>query len=147
LDRKNNNIKNKNDGILPNLSLDTLKNVKDSEYNYLKDKNNKFRVRIRINRSNKISVDRYIELKDDFNPFHDSYNDIINDYKKYDNDGMALNSLEKKNFENLLNSYNLNRVKNLPLIESDDDSITLNNDIKHFSNSYKQFLKAKRAHT
>lgn len=147
LDRKNNNIKNKNDGILPNLSLDTLKNVKDSEYNYLKDKNNKFRVRIRINRSNKISVDRYIELKDDFNPFHDSYNDIINDYKKYDNDGMVLNSLEKKNFENLLNSYNLNRVKNLPLIESDDDSITLNNDIKQFSNSYKQFLKAKRTHT
>lgn len=147
LDRKNNNIKNKNDGILPNLSLDTLKNAKDSEYNYLKDKNNKFRVRIRINRSNKISVDRYIELKDDFNPFHDSYNDIINDYKKYDNDGMVLNSLEKKNFENLLNSYNLNRVKNLPLIESDDDSITLNNDIKQFSNSYKQFLKAKRTHT
>ena len=147
LDRKNNNIKNKNDGILPNLSLDTLKNVKDSEYNYLKDKNNKFRVRIRINRSNKISVDRYIELKDDFNPFHDSYNDIINDYKKYDNDGMVLNSLEKKNFENLLNSYNLNRVKSLPLIESDDDSITLNNDIKQFSNSYKQFLKAKRTHT
>ena len=147
LERKNNNIKNKNDGILPNLSLDTLKNAKDSEYNYLKDKNNKFRVRIRINRSNKISVDRYIELKDDFNPFHDSYNDIINDYKKYDNDGMVLNSLEKKNFENLLNSYNLNRVKNLPLIESDDDSITLNNDIKQFSNSYKQFLKAKRTHT
>lgn len=147
LERKNNNIKNKNDGILPNLSLDTLKNAKDSEYNYLKDKNNKFRVRIRINRSNKISVDRYIELKDDFNPFHDSYNDIINDYKKYDNDGMALNSLEKKNFENLLNSYNLNRVKSLPLIESDDDSITLNNDIKQFSNSYKQFLKAKRTHT
>ena len=147
LDRKNNNIKNKNDGILPNLSLDTLKNAKDSEFNYLKDKNNKFRVRIRINRSNKISVDRYIELKDDFNPFHDSYNDIINDYKKYDNDGMALNSLEKKNFENLLNSYNLNRVKNLPLIESDDDSIILNNDIKQFSNSYKQFLKSKRAHT
>ena len=147
LERKNNNIKNKNDGILPNLSLDTLKNAKDSEYNYLKDKNNKFRVRIRINRSNKISVDRYIELKDDFNPFHDSYNDIINDYKKYDNDSMALNSLEKKNFENLLNSYNLNRVKSLPLIESDDDSITLNNDIKQFSNSYKQFLKAKRTHT
>ena len=147
LERKNNNIKNKNDGILPNLSLDTIKNAKDSEYNYLKDKNNKFRVRIRINRSNKISVDRYIELKDDFNPFHDSYNDIINDYKKYDNDSMALNSLEKKNFENLLNSYNLNRVKSLPLIESDDDSITLNNDIKQFSNSYKQFLKAKRTHT
>lgn len=147
LERKNNNIKNKNDGILPNLSLDTIKNAKDSEYNYLKDKNNKFRVRIRINRSNKISVDTYIELKDDFNPFHDSYNDIINDYKKYDNDGMALNSLEKKNFENLLNSYNLNRVKSLPLIESDDDSITLNNDIKQFSNSYKQFLKAKRTHT
>ena len=147
LDRKNNNIKNKNDGILPNLSLEILKNTNDSESNYLKDKNNKFRVRIRINRSNKISVDRYIELKNDFNPFHDSYNNIINDYKKYDNDGMALNSLEKNNFENLLNSYNLNKVKNLPLIESDDDSIALNNDIKHFSNSYKQFLKSKRAHT
>ena len=143
-----NNSKNKNEGNIPPLTLDILKNINNNqEENYLKNKNNKLRVRIRINRSNKISVDRYIEKKDDFNPFHDSYNDIINTFKKYNNGDVGINSLENKNFENLLNSYNLNKVKSLPIEESDDDSIGLNNDIKHFSNSYKQFLKAKRAHS
>ena len=48
---------------------------------------------------------------------------------------------------NLYNNYTFNKVQNLPLDESDEDSIAFNNDMKQFSNSYKQFLKFKRTHT
>ena len=149
-----NNSKNRNiETIIPALSLKTLlnkNNIKlneeeNNKYNYINDKNNKLRVRIRVNRNNKITIDRYIEKNNDLNPFHDSYNNSINEYKKYDNN--SYNYLDKKNFENLLYSYNLNKAKNLNLLyDSDDDSIDMNNDLKQFSNSYKQFLKLKRAH-
>ena len=149
IERKNthvsnkNNLKNKIETIFPPLSLDILKNTNSN------NKINKYRVRIRINRTNNITVDRYIQLKEDedFNPFHDSFNKIINDYKKYNDNEFAVNTLEKKNFENLFNYYSLNKVKNLQLDESDDDSTYFNNDIKQFSSSYKQFLKLKRSHT
>jgi len=150
---KNNSKKNNNE-IFPLLSLDSLLNnninlSEDDENNYIKNKNNNLRVRIRINRNNKITIDRYIQNKNDFNPFHDCYNDIINEYKKYDNN--AYNYLDNKNFEDLFNSYNLIKAKNLNILyDSDDDSIDINNennDLKHFSNSYKQFLKLKKAHS
>ena len=150
---KNNSKKNNNE-IFPLLSLDSLLNnninlSEDDENNYIKNKNNNLRVRIRINRNNKITIDRYIQNKNDFNPFHDCYNDIINEYKKYDNN--AYNYLDNKNFEDLFNSYNLIKAKNLNILyDSDDDSIDINNennDLKHFSNSYKQFLKIKKAHS
>ena len=147
-----NNIKNKNNEMFPILSLESLLNCnnmnlkEEDEYNYIKNKNNNLRVRIRINRNNKITIDRYIQNKNDFNPFHDCYNDVINEYKKYDNN--AYNYLDNKNFENLFNSYNLSKAKNLDILfESDDDSIDVNNDIKHFSNSYKQYLKLKKTHS
>ena len=147
-----NNIKNKNNEIFPALSLEPLLNSnnmnlnEEDENNYIKNKNNNLRVRIRINRNNKITIDRYIQNKNDFNPFHDCYNDVINEYKKYDNN--AYNYLDNKNFENLFNSYNLNKAKNLDILyDSDDDSIDVNNDLKHFSNSYKQFLKLKESHS
>ena len=145
-----NNLK-KNGEVFPSLSLNSLlnKNIslnEDNNNDYVIDKKNNLRVRIRINRINKIAVDRYIQRKNDFNPFHDSYNDVINNYKKYDNDQYQY--LGQKNFENLFNAYNLNFTKNLNLInDSDEDSIDANNDLKHFSNSYKQFLKLKKAHS
>ena len=145
-----NNLK-KNGDVFPSLSLNSLlnKNISLNEANnndYVIDKKNNLRVRIRINRINKIAVDRYIQRKNDFNPFHDSYNDVIINYKKYDNDQYQY--LGQKNFENLFNAYNLNFTKNLNLInDSDEDSIEANNDLKHFSNSYKQFLKLKKAHS
>ena len=150
----NKNNSKKKDECFPLLSLESLlnKNINLNEddndnNNYIKDKNNNLRVRIRINRINKITIDRYIQKKkDDYNPFHDSYNDVINEYKKYDN--KSYNYLGNKNFENLYDIYNLNKVKNLNILyDSDDDSIDINNDIKHFSNSYKQFIKQKKAHS
>ena len=151
IDRKainNKNIKNKNNEIFHNLSLNTLLNnnninLNEDDINNVKDKNNNLRIRIRVNRNNKITVDRYIQNKNDFNPFHDSYNDIINEYKKYDNN--PYNYLDNKNFDNLFYSYNLNKIKNLNLLyDNDDDANDINNDIKNFSNSYKQYLKMKK---
>ena len=145
-----NNLK-KNGEVFPSLSLNSLlnKNIslnEDNNNDYVIDKKNNLRVRIRINRINKIAVDRYIQRKNDFNPFHDSYNDAIINYKRYDSNQYQF--LGKKNFENLFYAYNLNYTKNLNLLyESDDDSIDANNDLKHFSNSYKQFLKLKKAHS
>ena len=143
-----NSTKNKNNEIFPILSLNSLLNSnnislnEDDINNYIKDKNNNLRVRIRVNRSNKITIDRYIQNDNDFNPFHDSYNDVINEYKKYDNDNC--NYLDNKNFDNLFYSYNLNKAKNLNILYDNEDDI---NDIKYFSNSYKQFLKLKKAHS
>lgn len=143
---KNNN-KNKNIEIFPVLSLDHLKNEnsKEKDNNYIQNINNNLRVRIRLNRINKVTIDRYIQNNNDFNPFNDSYNEIINDYKKYYS--TTYNYLDHNNFENLINSYNLNKTKNLNILyDSEDDSIDSFNDIKQFSNSYKQFLKSKRSH-
>ena len=145
-----NNSKNKNNEIFPILSLNSLLNCnmnlnEDDINNYVKDKNNNLRIRIRINRCNKITVDRYIQNDNDFNPFNDSYNDVINEYKKYDNN--SYNYLDNKNFDNLFYSYNFNIAKNLNLLyDNEDDKNDINNDIKSFSNSYKQFLKSKKAH-
>ena len=142
------NIKNKNNEIYHNLSLNSLLNnniinLNEDDINNVKDKNNNLRIRIRVNRINKITVDRYIQNKNDFNPFNDSYNDIINEYKKYDNN--PYNYLNNKNFDNLFHSYNLNKTKNLNLLyDNDDDANDINNDIKYFSNSYKQYLKMKK---
>lgn len=143
----NSNISIEN--IFPPLSLDILKNTNSNNDTYSENKTNKYRVRIRVNRTNNITIDRYIQLKEDedLNPFHDSFNKLIDDYKKYSNDEFYVNPLEKKNFENLYGYYNLNKVKDLQLDESDDDSTGLNNDLKQFSSSYKQFLKSKRSHS
>ena len=150
-DRKNqyNKNNNKNNIIFPSLSLDLLKNNNNNNINdsYINNKNNKYRVRIRLNRLNNIVVDRYIQVENDSNPFHDSFNKIINNYKRFNNNEFAINALEKKNFDNLYSNYIFNKVQNLPLDESEEDSMGFNNDMKQFSNSYKQFLKFKRTHT
>ena len=143
------NKNNQKNILFPSLSLDILKNENNyySKDNYsLNNKTKRYRVRIRLNRSNNITVDRYIQLNNDFNPFHDSFNKIINNYKRFNNSESKINSLRKKNFENLLNDFNYSYVRNLSLEESDDDSYNFNNDMKQFSSSYKQFMKAKKAH-
>ena len=78
-----------------------------------------------------------------FNPFHDSFNKIINNYIRFNNNEYKINSLRKKNFEKLLNDYNYNYIRDLSLEESDNDSYNFNNDMKQFSSSYKQFIKKK----
>lgn len=132
--------------IFPPLSLSTLLTNKKSQKNYLKEENSSLRVRIRMNRNNKITVDRYIQTKNDFNPFHDSFNDIIYGYKKYDNSCVIPS--KNKNFENLLDNYNSKNTELLDIFDdTDEDSYEINNEVKTFSNNYKKFLKLKRDHS
>ena len=99
-----------------------------------------------MNRNNKITVDRYIQTKNDFNPFHDSFNDIIYGYKKYDNSCVIPS--KNKNFENLLDNYNSKNTELLDIFDdTDEDSYEINNEVKTFSNNYKKFLKLKRDHS
>ena len=137
---------------MPDITLDILKdenNDENEETNYLNNKSNKYRIRIRINRSNNITIDRYIQLKNDFHPFHDSFNQIINNYKKFSNHGKYVMDITGgPSFNSLLDKYYLDNIcKEILLDENDDDSLLFKNDIKQFSNSYKQFLQLKRANT
>ena len=139
--------KNKNNEAFPNVSLDCLidNNMNLIEENNnnktIKNKNN-VRMRIRINRNNKIVIDRYIQDKDVFDPFNDSYNNMFSLYKNYEQN--ELEYLNNNNFEKLYKSYNLNKLNNINLLYDSEDEDT-NGDLKQFSNSYKQFLKSKRA--
>ena len=145
--------KNKKNDVFPFLSLDSLLNVNNNcinldedEFltNYIKNQNSNLRVRIRLNRNNKVTVDRYIQEKNDTNPFHDSYNDEIKKYKKYNNDNIY--DYEQNNkFEKLLNSFNKQKVNYSNLLSDDEeDPTTFSNELKNFSNSHKQFMKQKR---
>ena len=139
--------KNKNNEAFPNVSLDCLI---DNNMNLIEENNNdktikkknNVRMRIRINRNNKIVIDRYIQDKDVFDPFNDSYNNMFSLYKNYEQN--ELEYLNNNNFEKLYKSYNLNKLNNINLLYDSEDEDT-NGDLKQFSNSYKQFLKSKRA--
>jgi len=148
---KNQN-KNKGSDVFPNVSLNCLldNNISlNEEENNLNnkiikanDKKNNVRIRIRINRNNQIVIDRYIQQGNDFDPFDDTYNNIFDMYKNFEVN--ELEYLNHNNFEKLYKSYNLNKFNNLNLLgDSEDDDII--GDVKQFSNSYKQFLKAKRS--
>ena len=143
-----NQTRNKND-IFPDVSLNCLLNNNNSinlnEENYNENnikKKNSVRMRIRINRNNQIVIDRYIQNNNDFDPFNDSYNEVFANYRKYDIN--ELEYLTNNNFEKLYNSFNLNKLNELNIFCDSEDEDT-NGDIKQFSNSYKQFLKSKRA--
>ena len=134
--------------FMPNLSLNSLldNNISLNEDNNKNNakKNKTLRMRIRINRNNQIVIDRYIQAPNDFDPFNDSFNNIFAGYKALEKS--ELQYLNNNNFENLFNSYNMSKLNDLNII-SDSDDEDANNDLKQFSNSYKQFLKLKRAQT
>ena len=107
--------------IEPPLDFSSLKNDYNNKNNDVININNKYRIRIRMNRNKKISVDRYIQNKDSMDPFDDSYNENIINYGKY-NPNMTLNSLSYNCFENLLKNYYQQKYKFLDyIIENDDD--------------------------
>ena len=138
--------------IYPDVSLNYLTNnniinlneekYNENNINQVHNKKNIVRMRIRIDRFNHIAIDRYIQNNNDLDPFNDSYNEVFNKYRKMDLNDMEY--LTKNNFEKLYNSFKLNKLNDLNLFyDSEDEDIS--GDIKQFSNSYKQFLKAKRA--
>ena len=107
--------------IEPPLDFSSLKDDYNNKNNDVININNKYRIRIRLNRNKKISVDRYIQNKDSMDPFDDSYNKNIINYGKY-NPNMTLNSLSYNCFENLLKNYYQQKYKFLDyIIENDDD--------------------------
>ena len=138
--------------IYPDVSLNYLTNnniinlneekYNENNINQVHNKKNIVRMRIRIDRFNHIAIDRYIQNNNDLDPFNDSYNEVFNKYRKMDLNDMEY--LTKNNFEKLYNSFKLNKLNALNIFyDSEDEDIS--GDIKQFSNSYKQFLKAKRA--
>ena len=107
--------------IEPPLDFSSLKDDYNNKNNDVININNKYRIRIRLNRNKKISVDRYIQNIDSMDPFDDSYNENIINYGKY-NPNMTLNSLSYNSFENLLKNYYQQKYKFLDyIIENDDD--------------------------
>ena len=127
--------------IEPPLDFSSLKNDYNNKNNDVININNKYRIRIRLNRNKKISVDRYIQNKDSMDPFDDSYNENIINYGKY-NPNMTLNSLSYNCFENLLKNYYQQKYKFLDyIIENDDDYDSFFKSKK----SNKRLLSKKRA--
>ena len=107
--------------IEPPLDFSGLKSDYNNKNNNIINKNNKYRLRIRMNRNKKISVDRYIQNMNSMDPFDDSYNENIINYGKY-NPNLTINSLSYNCFENLLKNYYQQKYKFLDyIIEKDDD--------------------------
>ena len=127
--------------IEPPLDFSSLKDDYNNKNNDVININNKYRIRIRMNRNKKISVDRYIQNIDSMDPFDDSYNENIINYGKY-NPNMTLNSLSYNCFENLLKNYYQQKYKFLDyIIEKDDDYDSFFKSKK----SNKRLLSKKRA--
>ena len=107
--------------IEPPLDFSGLKSDYNNKNNNIININNKYRLRIRMNRNKKISVDRYIQNMNSMDPFDDSYNENIINYGKY-NPNLTINSLSYNCFENLLKNYYQQKYKFLDyIIEKDDD--------------------------
>ena len=139
-----NNRKRNNNEVSPPLSLNlSNNNLSNNISNYLKNRHNHLRIKISLNRINKMTVDRCIENTKDKNHLQDIYNEII---KKYDNNTFSY--LDNNNYENLINYYNVDKTKNINILyDSEENSVDSTNDIKNFPNSYRQFLMSKRSNS
>ena len=114
--------------IEPPLDYSSLRN----DYNNKKyNKNNKYRVRIRVNRNKKLSVDRYIQNINSMDPFDDSFNENIFNYGKY-KPNLTIDSINYNYFENLLKEYYQQKYQFLDYITEND-------------NEYDSFFKNKKA--
>lgn len=142
-----NNRKKKNHELFPPLSLNlSNNNLSDNISNYLKNRHNHLRIKISLNKFNKMTVDRYIDNTKEIHHFKNIYNGIVSGHKKYDNNTFSY--LDYNNYENIINSYNPDKTKNINILyDSEENSIDSTNDIKNFSNSYRQFLKSKRSNS
>jgi len=104
------------------------------------------RHRIRINRGNRVVIDRYIQSQKSSDPFDDDFNKIVNSYKKY-NEDYTFNNNKEANFDNMYEDFLKGKYSGLVVLsESEDDNINFNSQVKSFSTSFKQFLKHKRSY-
>jgi hypothetical protein len=115
----NNKDKNKENNIKPKPNNNYIRKFGDSsilkrslelpELENSEDEENNLKLRFRLNRSNMFVVDRYIQKKNSFNPFDDSFNQSILKYKNY-NLTTGKNLYDKENssiYSNLIISKNL----------------------------------------
>lgn len=103
------------------------------------------KLRFRSNRGNKIVIDRYIQKKNSFNPFDDSF---AKNYMKLQmlNRDYVYQDEQEGNFDNLYNQYLKTVINDTPLYDDTDDENNFQNQMRSFQNSHKQFLKQKRGH-
>ena len=148
-DKNKENIKNKNNNIYIKKFNDTsiLKRSLDlPEIEENEEEENHLKLRFRYNRNNMFVVDRYIQKKNSFNPFDDSFNQSILKYKNYNEDLVKVMNSER-NFDSFYNKFLRNSIAPFYFFsESDDDSLNFQNQLKHFQSSHKQFLRNKRGH-
>ena len=148
-DKNKENIKNKNNNIYIKKFNDTsiLKRSLDlPEIEENEEEENYLKLRFRYNRNNMFVVDRYIQKKNSFNPFDDSFNQSILKYKNYNEDLVKVMNSER-NFDFFYNKVLRNSIDPFYFFsESDDDSLNFQNQLKNFQSSHKQFLRNKRGH-
>lgn len=126
------------------INLKSITKIKETELK--EEEDNYLKLRIRMNRSNQIVVDRYLQKKKSFNPFDDT---ITNEIKKYKilNDDFLYNVEQEENFETLYNKFLKTTLNNYNLFsDSEEDGSIAQNQIKNFQTAHKQFLKQKRGH-
>ena len=141
-DSFNNDKKNNNQEIIfPPINIgyfnNSIKN-KNKEVN----NNNKYRVRIRLNRIKKLAVDRYIQKNDSMDPFDDAFNEKIMKYQKYE-PSLALNSINYNSFEKLLKEYYEQKYKFLSFISDSDEEY---DSILKTKKNNKRMMNKKRAY-
>ena len=148
-DKNKENIKNKNNNIYIKKFNDTSilkRSLELPEIEENEEEENYLKLRFRYNRNNMFVVDRYIQKKNSFNPFDDSFNQSILKYKNYNEDLVKVMNSER-NFDFFYNKFLRNSIAPFYFFsESDDDSLNFQNQLKHFQSSHKQFLRNKRGH-
>ena len=155
-------IKNKKKKILlRKKNVKNHKNYTNSKYNFTSihkilelpeiekndNEDNTLKLRIRYNRSNMIVVDRYIQNKNSFNPFNDSFNKEILKLKNY-NEDLLLDENKEKNFNDFYDKFLKKNIDDYYFFsDSESDNDNFQNQLKIFQNSHKQFLRQKREHS
>ncbi len=105
--------------IYPQISLDSFDSSKDKN-KLVNNNHNKYRVRIRLNRIKKVTIDRYIQKEDSMDPFDDSFNEKIMKYQRYD-PSLVVNTINYNSFENLIKEYYEQKYKLLQFFTDSDD--------------------------
>ena len=104
--------------IFPPINISYLNNsIKDSNKVI---NNSNYRVRIRLNRNKKVTVDRYIQKNDSMDPFDDSFNEKIMKYQNYV-PSLSLTSITYNSFEKWIKQYYEQKYKYLSFISESDD--------------------------
>ena len=148
-DKNKENIKNKNNNIYIKKFNDTSilkRSLELPEIEENEEEENYLKLRFRYNINIMFVVDRYIQKKNSFNPFDDSFNQSILKYKNYNEDLVKVMNSER-NFDFFYNKFLRNSIDPFYFFsESDDDSLNFQNQLKNFQSSHKQFLRNKRGH-